>query len=600
MKISLDENYRASTDVTTLGYVGETNARTITIENYQCEGADSYKMRFKYPDSVVYDVDVSGDTYTIKGSILRRVGDVYLQILACRSDGDTYEFVKKSNILTLHICSSLNGEPAPVPTYEKSVEALEKVLLAEKSSAENVSKAEISSNAAQAAQNAAEQAKQTAVELAASAEKAAENATQSEIAAQTAANIATDEAAEISKSTDDIAKLYSKSDGIVCSAEGTEITLNDSSDLGFSGMRIFGRSTQDGTPSPDYPQEIVSAGNSGEINVCANGKNLLPDNSSTTRGVAVSVNNGVLKMNGTVNNINTVSRVFWASRTLKNILVPGKTYYLWCDNPDIHFRFFVSNAQQYNVAEYTVTGDETSIAVWLILGDIPQAEGDKIDITARVSLSECEPQTMNISTPNGLPGIPVDSGGNYTDENGQQWVCDEIDLGRGVYVQRLFSVELNGNPTLQSINEYGIANFGFTLSQYANADISKLHSLCNRFDRQSLTIANTKTEGYMVASETTVYLRVKQERATTTSEIIEYLSENPTIILYILSEPIETPLTAEEIAAYKSLHTNKPTTVITNSDNAHMAVDYTADTKTYIDNKFNELATAIIATGGDT
>lgn len=579
MKISLDENYNARTDVTTLGYVGETNARTITIEGYQCEGADSYKMRFKYPDGVVYDVDVSGGTYTIDGSILRRVGDVYLQILACRSDGDTYEFVKKSNILTLHICSALNGEPAPVPTYEKSVEALEKVIAAEKSS----------------------------VELAASAEKAAENATQSEIAAQTAANIATDKAAEISKSaeqiqknTDDIAKLYSKSDGIICNAEGTEITLNDSSELPFNGMRIFGRSTQDGTPSPDYPQEIVSAGNSGEINVCANGKNLLPDNSSTTRGVAVSVNNGVLKMNGTVNNINTVSRVFWASRTLKNILVPGKTYYLWCDNPDIHFRFFVSNAQQYNVAEYTVTGDETSIAVWLILGDIPQAEGDKVDITARVSLSECEPQTMNISTPNGLPGIPVDSGGNYTDESGQQWLCDEIDLGRGVYVQKLFSVKLNGNPTLQSINEYGIANFGFTLSQYANADMSKLHSLCNRFDRQSLTIANTKTEGYMVASATTVYLRVKQERAATTSEIIEYLSENPTIILYILSEPIETPLTAEEISAYKALHTNKPTTTITNSDNAHMAVDYTADTKTYIDNKFNELATAIIATGGDT
>lgn len=607
MKISLDENYYARTDVTTLGYVGETNARTITIENYQCEGADSYKMRFKYPDGVIYDVDVSGGTYTIEGSILRRVGDVYLQILACRSDGDTYEFVKKSNILTLHICSALNGDVAPVPTYEKSVDALEKVLLAEKSSAENVSKAESASNATQAAQNAAEQAKQTAVELAASAEKAAENAAQSEIAAQTAADIATDKAAEISesaeqiqKNTDDIAKLYSKSDGIVCSAEGTEITLNDSSELPFSGMKIFGRSTQDGTPSPDYPQEIGSVGNSGGIDVCANGKNLLPDNSSTVRGVAVSVNNGVLKMNGTVNNINTVSRVFWASNALKNILVPGKTYYLWCDNPDIHFRFFVSNAQQHNVAKYTVTGDETSIAVWLILGDKPQAEGDKVDITARVSLSECEPQTMNISTPNGLPGIPVDSGGNYTDESGQQWLCDEIDLGRGVYVQKLFSVKLNGNPTLQSINEYGIANFGFTLSQYANADMSKLHSLCNRFDRQSLTIANTKTEGYMVASATTVYLRVKQERAATTSEIIEYLSENPTIILYILSEPIETPLTAEEISAYKALHTNKPTTTITNSDNAHMAVDYTADTKTYIDNKFNELATAIIATGGDT
>ena len=25
-----------------------------------------------------------------------------------------------------------------------------------------------------------------------------------------------------------------------------------------------------------------------------------------------------------------------------------------------------------------------------------------------------------------LCGIPVDSDGNYTDNNGQQWVCDEL------------------------------------------------------------------------------------------------------------------------------------------------------------------------------
>ena len=31
-----------------------------------------------------------------------------------------------------------------------------------------------------------------------------------------------------------------------------------------------------------------------------------------------------------------------------------------------------------------------------------------------------ESQTLTVSTPNGLPGIPVSSGGNYTDESGQQ------------------------------------------------------------------------------------------------------------------------------------------------------------------------------------
>ena len=48
-----------------------------------------------------------------------------------------------------------------------------------------------------------------------------------------------------------------------------------------------------------------------------------------------------------------------------------------------------------------------------------------------------EEQTLIISTPNGLLGLPVDSGGNYTDSNGQQWVCDEIDFVRGKYIQRI-------------------------------------------------------------------------------------------------------------------------------------------------------------------
>ena len=55
-----------------------------------------------------------------------------------------------------------------------------------------------------------------------------------------------------------------------------------------------------------------------------------------------------------------------------------------------------------------------------------------------------DPQVLEFSIPcyeediepYGLPGVPVSSGGNYTDENGQQWICDEIDFKKGVYIQR--------------------------------------------------------------------------------------------------------------------------------------------------------------------
>ena len=69
--------------------------------------------------------------------------------------------------------------------------------------------------------------------------------------------------------------------------------------------------------------------------------------------------------------------------------------------------------------------------------------------------------------------------------------------------------------------------------------------------------------------------------------------EHPTTVVYPLATPIETDLTAEELAQYSALHTNYPNTTIYN-EGAGMGVKYVADTKMYIDNKFNELALAIL------
>lgn len=63
-----------------------------------------------------------------------------------------------------------------------------------------------------------------------------------------------------------------------------------------------------------------------------------------------------------------------------------------------------------------------------------------------------ERQTITLQTPNGLPGIPVTSGGNYTDQSGQQWVCDEVDLERGVKVQRVDKAAFDSTKTLVEQN----------------------------------------------------------------------------------------------------------------------------------------------------
>jgi len=79
------------------------------------------------------------------------------------------------------------------------------------------------------------------------------------------------------------------------------------------------------------------------------------------------------------------------------------------------------------------------------------------------------------------------------------------------------------------------------------------------------------------------------EKASTVAELQSYLASNPTVIQYAMLEPIETPLSETELAAYRALHTNKPNTTILNDGGAHMAVAYAADTKMYIDNKIAAL-----------
>lgn len=78
--------------------------------------------------------------------------------------------------------------------------------------------------------------------------------------------------------------------------------------------------------------------------------------------------------------------------------------------------------------------------------------GDGGTITVTIGDGADERQTITLQTPNGLPGIPVTSGGNYTDPTGRQWVCDEVDLERGVRVQRIDKSAFDNTKTLAEQN----------------------------------------------------------------------------------------------------------------------------------------------------
>ena len=70
--------------------------------------------------------------------------------------------------------------------------------------------------------------------------------------------------------------------------------------------------------------------------------------------------------------------------------------------------------------------------------------GDAGSIHVTVSNGADQSQQLIIPTPNGLPGIPVDSGGTYTDASGKQWVCDEVNDSKRVH--RIEQIEFDGSP----------------------------------------------------------------------------------------------------------------------------------------------------------
>jgi lysophospholipase L1-like esterase len=167
MRIKIDPiEYKASVTDDFLGYIGETNSRPIIVDGCLTPGANVYKLRLTYKDDVSYDVPIVNGIGEVSGSLLRMTGDLKGQVIAIKEDGDTFEYVKKSNIFTISISESLTDDTEAIPTYEESTEALEKVLGIESSILASVDervsgvveKAQASAENAEKAQTAAQSA----------------------------------------------------------------------------------------------------------------------------------------------------------------------------------------------------------------------------------------------------------------------------------------------------------------------------------------------------------------------------------------------------------------------------------------------------------
>lgn len=177
MVIRLDENYNAMTSTALLGYVGETNARPVSVEGLAVDGADRYVLTIDYGDGTIYEVDITGGTWTPTADILRSVQTVSCQIAAKKLSGNEYILVKKSRIFRLRIGAAIGDNAVPSPSV--AADALDRISAIGEQVEADVERAE---NAASTAMQAAENAKKSATNV----EKSADTATQAAERAETA------------------------------------------------------------------------------------------------------------------------------------------------------------------------------------------------------------------------------------------------------------------------------------------------------------------------------------------------------------------------------------------------------------------------------
>ena len=224
MHIKINEDYNVVVNTALLGYVGETNARPVSVEGMEIDGADRYVLTIDYGDGTVYEVDITGGQWTPTADILRSAQTVSCQIAAKKLSGDEYVLVKKSRIFRLRIGAAIGDNAVPSPDVamdaldridaigrqahadmQTAVTAAETATTAAENAEKSATDAEKSADTAEQAASRAETAKTAAETSAAQSETArqgAENARQQAVTSQNNAKISAAQASTAAQQTE--------------------------------------------------------------------------------------------------------------------------------------------------------------------------------------------------------------------------------------------------------------------------------------------------------------------------------------------------------------------------------------------------------------
>lgn len=328
------------------------------------------------------------------------------------------------------------------------------------------------------------------------------------------------------------------------------------------------------SPSPSNPQTITSIGESGSIKAYICGKNLLNVDDLLTFEQFLSIESyipaGTYKISFTsaANDGGTASPcVKFVDNNLWVNFEENKVLSISLAVPETAL-YFYSNGQSYtNSANISAT----------ITNLMLSKEGELYE-------SYIE-NVISMATPNGLPGIPVTSDGNYTDANGQQWVCDEVDFEQGVYIKRVAKETMTVAPTFEESTD--LANRFVSYGNLSNTyKLATTPSIGNIAKWTAWGIHDGGEVPTMALHNASFYFSPVE--AMTVSEVNTLFanlinSGTPPVFMGQLAEVVEIPLSEDELNAFYNARSIYPVTNVYNDAGAWMEVKYNADTELFFD-----------------
>ena len=381
------------------------------------------------------------------------------------------------------------------------------------------------------------------------------------------------------------------------SASGKAITI-ESANAPLQALKLYGKTTQDGTPTPTEPIPLVSVGDSGSFEVGVYGKNFLNVNATTqtVNGVTFTVNaDKSITVNGTA-----TANVFFDLGMVKNKLLRSKLI-LKCGvggNWDTIIFYMPS---------YDATGEVGACTDWNGTGAKVNLKGE----TGWARIFVKSGYTVNNKT--FYPMLYHESLTDITYEpykakqtltltdtlRGVGGVADEKDFARGVTTQRF------GEINLSTLN-WALVQDGTNYYWQSNSLVGAIKPIPNA--QTSLNALATKyTPTKWAWGQQTNCIACSQNGIIACHN--ESSTEKPSgALVYEKITPIETPISETELNAYRQLMTNKGTTTVLNSDNADMQLDYylnkpnaqsIGNIHSQVNKDYFKLQQAIISTGGN-